>query len=422
MIDFEKKLLNTVLIEPDSLIEIAEILSPQHFSTGVGQKIFDYYLKQYHSQSGIDAIQLLIDLPELEKEINELDNYPGSIYTIKTNASKIIDAYQKRQLEKISNETKEKLKNEDIMDVIEYAQSSIFELTEQGQAKKEKTVEEISRIVIPRLEQIESGDVSGFAVKTGFIDLDKKIIGFKKGELIILAARPSMGKTSLALNIMSNIAKTDAVAMFSLEMPEDSIYLRLLSAESGVSYYNILTGKISNEKRIDFSRAINTINKLKIIVDDTASLSILDFQTKARKLKRKHNIKAVFVDYLQLMRAKSQTREQEISQISQALKKTAKDIEVPVIALAQLNRSVEMKSDKMPELSHLRESGAIEQDADFVSFLYRPSVYGLGDKGEDFTQLIISKQRNGPLGVVELSFQEQIMKFYDYSKYRQSPI
>ncbi len=281
------------------------------------------------------------------------------------------------------------------------------------------------------IEAIHSKNISTFSVPTGYFALDDILGGLQKSDLIVVAARPSMGKTALALSIARNAAIDHEVpiGVFSLEMSTIQLATRLISAEARINAHSIRTGKFRAEDGAKISRTVHKLSKAPIFIDDTPAISILEIRAKARRLKNEKNIGMIIVDYMQLISPSysSDSREREISMISRSLKSLAKELNIPVVALSQLNRAVEMRSDKRPQLSDLRESGSIEQDADVVVFLYRPEMYGIttfpagdlqGQSTEGIAEIIIGKQRNGPTGEVKLKFMKDYTRFESLEIFR----
>jgi replicative DNA helicase len=270
------------------------------------------------------------------------------------------------------------------------------------------------------LSEIKSHTKGITGIPSGFNQLDQMTSGFQNGDFIVLAARPSMGKTALAMGIALEAARNKCAAgIFSLEMSAEQLTLRLLSAESAIGHHNIRNATISSDEWIDLTNVAAQLAEMKIFIDDTAMLNIMDLRAKARKLKAEHGLQILIVDYLQLLHStkKHENRHQEVSDISRSLKALAKELNIPIIALSQLSRAVDSRMDKRPMLSDLRESGAIEQDADLIMFLYRDAVYNRETENPGLAELIIGKQRNGPTGTVYLNFIREITKFEDTAEF-----
>ena len=310
--------------------------------------------------------------------------------------------------------------NEDIGDILDDVEKSIFRLTQNNLRGGFK---QINPIMIDALDDLEQKRKKGSAVTgvpSGLLDLDDKTSGFQKGDLIIVAGRPSMGKTALALSMIRNAAiEADAgIGMFSLEMGSEQLAMRLLCAEARVNMHYVRTGKLPQKLWKNLSFATGELQSAPIYIDDTPAITVRELRAKARRLKSEKDVDMIVVDYLQLMQGprRTENRQQEISEISRTLKALAKELDVPVIALSQLSRAVEQRHDKRPQLSDLRESGAIEQDADIVIFLYRPWVYSKDDEDEGKAEIIIAKQRNGPTGDLKATFISQYARFENISK------
>ena len=309
---------------------------------------------------------------------------------------------------------------EDVFDLLDEAEQKMFNISQEGTKESFTSMKTAVRDAWEMIEAIKANKLGSIAVQTGYFQLDEILGGYQKSDLIIIAARPSMGKTAFALSFMRNAAidYNVPVAFFSLEMSTVQLASRLISAEARMDAHSLRTGNFRDSDGQKISRTVHKLSSAPIYIDDTPGLSILEMRAKSRRLHKEKGIGLIVVDYLQLMNAgsKVESREREISLISRSLKALAKDLNVPVIALSQLNRAVEATSDKRPMLSHLRESGAIEQDADVVIFLYRPEYYGItqfsnGDTTEGVAEIIISKQRNGPVGDVKLRFIKEYARF-----------
>ena len=455
-IEAEQLLLGAILVNNNLCNRVENITITESFYEPIHQKIF---LAILHLRER-SIIATPVTLKTRFEQDNTLKEIGGTDYLVKlaTKASMVVDAeglakviydlYLKRNLisvgEKIvnnafSNHDKEALEQ------IEAAEQDLFKLASYGEG--DNSVDKLNVSLAQAIEKTEfayknQGEVHG--ISTGFMDLDRLLNGMQDSDLIILAARPSMGKTALAVNIALNSCKflqeskkeNKSIVFFSLEMSAEQLALRLLAMESGISSYKIRSGILSKN---DFSRIINTresLYDLPIFIDDTPAISIATLRTKARRLYRTNKIAAIFVDYLQLIRGNARygdvNRVQEVSEVTQGLKAIAKELNIPVIALSQLSRLVEQREDKKPQLSDLRESGAIEQDADVVMFIFREAYYLMRKKPADGTdsisdwqntmnrvqnkcEIIIAKQRNGPIGNVKLFFDSNTTIFKDLS-------
>jgi replicative DNA helicase len=313
---------------------------------------------------------------------------------------------------------------ENVNTILDHAEQSIFNLTEEKDSKIYEHIDPILQKTIKRIEDIAANPNSVIGVPSGIIDLDKVTAGFQRSDLIIIAGRPSMGKTALALTIARNAAieNNSATAIFSLEMSSDQLGQRLLSSEAKIDNSQVRSGQLAANKWKNISLASGKLAAAPLFIDDTPALTVLDLRSRARRLKREKNIELIIVDYLQLMQGdKSENRQQEISYITQQLKALAKELDIPIIALSQLSRAVESRTDKRPQLSDLRESGAIEQDADVVIFLYRPYQYDPENESEKgLAYLIVAKQRNGPTKTVRATFIDTFARFENYTEFFES--
>ncbi len=305
----------------------------------------------------------------------------------------------------------------DAASILDEAEQQIFAIAESGQDDSgPQSIDDLTVQVIHKIEELRQNEGALTGISTGFADLDEMTAGLQRGDLVIVAGRPSMGKTTFSMNIAENVAlnKVGPVLVFSMEMPADSLVMRMVSSLSRVDQYKVRTGNVSEK---DWPRLASTASMLKetqVFIDDTAALSPSDMRARARRVARQHgNLSLIVVDYLQLMKVPGygQNRTLEISEISRSLKALAKELDCPVIALSQLNRSLEQRQDRRPVMSDLRESGSIEQDADVIAFIYRDEVYNENSPDQGVAEVIISKQRNGPIGKVRLAFLGQYTRF-----------
>ena len=426
-IEAEEAIISAILIDNDALLEVIETLAPEDFYRTAHQKIYVAIIDLFDKAEPVDLVTLANKL----KEKGQLEEVGGASYLARlvdavplaVNAqhyAKIVHdkASLRRLIEKSNAIVKrcfEERGNAD--DVIDFAEAAIFEISEK---KSRQSFFPISKIILSNIETLEEKQgnrslVTG--VPTGFSHIDNLTSGLQNSDLIILAARPSMGKTALALNIARNAA-VDAnvpVAIFSLEMSKEQLSLRMLCSEARIDSSRLRGGFFSMEDWHRLTDAAGILSEAPIYIDDSPSLSAMEIRAKARRLKMDKNIGLIIIDYLQLMQGRTgaERRDLEISEISRALKSLAKELELPVMALSQLNRMLEQRTDKRPRLSDLRESGALEQDADVVAFIYRDEVY---NKEEDnpsrgIAEILLSKQRNGPTGDVFLTFLNSYTRF-----------
>lgn len=436
--DMEEAILGAIMLEKSAFDVAAEIIKPECFYQEAHQRIFRAMQQLANNSMPID----LLTVVETLRSNGELEMIGGPFYVTKlTNAvvsSANIDAhcrivvqkYIQRELIRISSEIIGEAYEDssDVFDMLDSAEGKLFEITNNHLKRNFDSIDTVIVKTINRIEEMRNRHEDITGVPTGFESLDRITFGWQPTDLIILAARPSVGKTAFALNLARNAAlnagKPTPVAFFSLEMSSAQLVQRILSAESEIWLEKIARGKLEEyEMKQLYNRGIERLSKAPIFIDDSAALNIFELRAKCRRLKNKHNVGLIIIDYLQLMSGtgdRNSNREQEISKISRDLKGLAKELQVPIVALSQLSREVEKRKEgnKMPQLSDLRESGAIEQDADLVMFLYRPDYYEMNQdefgeniKGE--THVRIAKHRNGSLETVKLKALLHIQKFIE---------
>ncbi len=436
-IEAEQSLLGSLFIDKDAIIRIADIVDAEDFYMDKHKMIYEAIIDLFTKRDPIDLLTLtnrLIDKGQLEliggrTYLMSLSNMvPTSSHV--TNYAEIVQKKATlRKLLKSASEITEIGYNEDedVADILDRAEQKLFAVSQGHQKQAFIPITSILNDAFERIDELhkERGKLRG--VPTGFTDLDNLLAGLQKSDLIILAARPSVGKTTLALDIARNVAVKHKVpvGIFSLEMSKEQLVDRLLCAEANVDLWKMRTGRLSDrEEDDDFPRighAMGILSEAPIYIDDFANANIMDIRTKARRLQMEHNLGLIVLDYLQLMesRYKTDNRVQEISEISRGLKQIAKELNIPILALSQLNRSVESRTPPIPKLADLRESGSIEQDADIVMFIYRESVYkrDLELDRRNLAEIHIAKHRNGPTGLVKLFFDEQKVSFRNLDKY-----
>jgi len=433
-LDLEEVVLGAMMIDKKGVDEVIDILSPDAFYKEAHQYIFEAIFKLFENSEPIDLLTVSSQL----KKDQRLDQVGGDFYLISLtqkvsssahiefHARIILQKFIQRSLIKISNEIIEDSYDEtkDVFDLLDKAESKLYEVTQGNIKKSSETAQELVIQAKKKIEEISNKEgLSG--IPSGFDKLDKLTSGWQESDLIIVAARPGMGKTALTLSMARNIAVNQniPVAFFSLEMASVQLITRLISSETGLSSEKLRTGRLEKHEWEQLNVKVKSLEKAPLFIDDTPSLSIFDLRAKARRLASQHGIKLIVIDYLQLMTAggsqKGGNREQEISMISRNLKALAKELSVPVIALSQLSRAVETRGgSKRPLLSDLRESGAIEQDADIVSFIYRPEYYKIDEwddeertPTEGQAEFIVAKHRNGGLDNIRLKFIGHLGKF-----------
>ncbi len=431
-IEAEQAVIGSMLTDQDAVIAAIETLKPDDFYREDNKLIYTAILNIYNKAEPIDIITLKAELTSMKK----LDAVGGLEYIVelpeKVPTTANVDRYIKiveeksmlRNLIKTANEILSMgyEQTEDVEDVMDHAEKKIFDVMQRKNQKGYTSIKDILVESFTKLEELYNQKQHVTGVPTGFIELDKKTAGLHGSELILIAARPAMGKSAFALNI-GTYAATKAnipVAIFSLEMSKEQVGNRILCSEALVDSNNVRTGELNDEELGKLAETSGELSQAQIYVDDTPGISVMEIRAKCRKLKLEKNIGLVIIDYLQLIQGsgKTSSREQEIAEISRSLKILAKEIDVPVIALSQLSRAVEGRPDHRPMLSDLRESGSIEQDADIVMFLYRDDYYNEDSEKKNIAEVIISKQRAGSTGTVELAWIGKYTKFANLDKYR----
>ncbi|MEX2014550.1 MAG: replicative DNA helicase [Candidatus Saccharimonadales bacterium] len=435
----EASLLGSLLIDSDAIVKVSDILTADDFYDEKHKKIFGAAIDLYDKRTTIDVLTLsnklkekgLLDAVGGSSYLTELTNFvPTASHALEY--AKIIESKAlRRRIIKASQEISElgHRETENVQELIEIAESKLFEVSNNQIKQDIVSLEDILDESFERLDELhkDKGTIRG--VPTGFKDLDNILAGLQKSDLIVLAARPSMGKTALALNIAHNVAlKSDqAVLLFSLEMSKEQLVDRLLAAESGVNAWNLRTGNMSDSDFEKIGQAMGTLSEAEIYIDDSPGITVSDLRTKARREAHKRPLGLVIVDYLQLMSGGSRftsdsgNRVQEISEISRGLKGIARELNVPLVALSQLSRSVESRSPQIPQLADLRESGSIEQDSDVVAFIYREDYYNPETERKNITDILVKKHRNGPVGSIELFFDRDKQRFRSLAKKQATP-
>lgn len=424
-LEAEQSVIGSMIMDKDAILVASEVINSSDFYEQQHGILFDTMLDLFNEGKPVDLVTLQNRLKEKDvpPQISSLEFIRDLVSSVPTSANVkyyaqiVRDKSVLRRLIKVAEETANEcyLDKENLDVILEKTEKEVFNIS-QNRGTKDFT--DIKDIVLRSIDSIEAasknkGSVTGIA--TGFYDLDYKTAGLQPSDLILIAARPSMGKTAFALNIAEYVALRSNIttAVFSLEMSQDQLAKRLLAMNSKVDSQNIRTGNLSSDEWASLMEGARVIGNSGLVIDDTSSISISELRSKCRKLKLERNLGLVIIDYLQLMSGsrRAESRQQEISEISRSLKALAREINVPVIALSQLSRAVEQRPDKRPMLSDLRESGAIEQDADVVMFIYRDDYYHLDSQEPGVTEIIIGKQRNGPTGTIKLAWLAQYMKF-----------
>ncbi len=431
--EVEEAVLGALMLERDAYVTVADIIDTASFYRDEHQKIFEAIKALSTNEKPVDLLMVTQEL----KDRNQLDMVGGPAYIaqltrrvasaahIEFHARIIAQKFIQRELIRVSGEIQVKAYDDtiDVDDLIDFSESSLFKVAEGNIKKETLPIRPVLKAALDLIEEARLREDGLQGVPSGFTALDRITLGWQKTDLIIVAARPSMGKTAFVLSMARNMAvdHNRPVAIFSLEMSGLQLVNRLIAAETELGSQKIKSGRLEDWEWTLLHNKIARLSSAPLFIDDTPALSIFELRAKCRRLKMQHDIQGVIVDYLQLMTAGSDnrgSREQEVSNISRSLKAIAKELDIPIIALSQLNRSVESREGKRPQLSDLRESGAIEQDADIVIFIHRPEYYGITEDDHQnstrgIAEIIIAKHRNGATGDINLSFRKDLAKFSD---------
>lgn len=426
--DAEASLLGAILIDSDAIVKIADIIQPADFYDPKHQRIFEAISQLYEKHNPIDVLTLsdqlknsgFIEFVGGASYLTQLTNFVPTAAHVEQYAEIVAQKALRRRLIKASQDIVELGYKEEsnLQELIESAESKLFEVSQRHIKQDVTSMETILAESFERLDELhkDKGKIRG--VPTGYRDLDNILAGLQRSDLFIIAARPSMGKTALTLNLAHNVAlqSKEPVLLFSLEMSKEQLVDRMLAMESGVDAWALRTGNLTDNDFEKIGHAMGTLSEAQIYIDDSPSITVSDLRTKARREAHIRPLGLIIVDYLQLMSGGSRfsgdgNRVQEISEISRGLKGIARELNVPLIALSQLSRSVESRSPQIPQLQDLRESGSIEQDADVVAFLYREDYYNPDSERKNIMDIFIKKHRNGPTGAVELYFDRDKQRF-----------
>ena len=424
-VDAERAVLGALLLNDEYVHQVSEILLPSDFYQKAYTIIYQAIIDLVQQQKRIDIISLQ-DLLEKRGQLEEIggvtfllslqEDIP-SVGMISQHAQIVKEKSILRELIGSATDIITSCYQQDdseIDSVLDYAEQQVFKIANRRTIQSFVQLNIWLKRTFEHLSDIKNHGKGITGIPSGFKKLDEMTSGFQKGDLIVLAGRPSMGKTGLALSLAAYAAQINqTVGFFSLEMTAEQLTLRLLSLQSGIAHHFIRNASISSDEWLTLTNVAAQLADMKLFIDDTAMLSLMDLRSKARKLKIEHNIGLLVIDYLQLLRTtrKYENRHQEVSDISRSLKALAKELEVPIVALSQLSRAVDSRMDKRPMLSDLRESGAIEQDADLIMFLYRDVVYNQDTENPGLAELIVGKQRNGPTGTIFFNFIGELIKF-----------
>lgn len=432
----EQSVIGAIFLEPQALVTASEVLVPEDFYHSAHKIIFETMQTLNDQRKAIDTITVAEELANK----NLLDDVGGIMYiteiasavptaaNVAFYAGIVAEKSVLRRLIRTATKIVEDgyTREDEVAELLGEAEKQIMEVAARKNSSDFKHIKGVLVETYDHVEQLQNrkGDVTG--IPTGFRDLDRLTAGFQRGDLIIVAARPSVGKTAFALNVAQAVGtKTDEnVAIFSLEMGAEQLVMRMLCAEGNIDAQVLRTGALTTEDWSKLTLAMGTLSRAGIYIDDSAGIRVNDIRAKCRRLKQEHGLGMILIDYLQLIQGpgkSGQNRQQEVSDISRALKGLARELEVPVIALSQLSRGVEQRQDKRPMMSDLRESGSIEQDADIVAFLYREDYYDKETEDANTIEIIVAKQRNGPTDTVKLAFKKEFNKFVSVDWSQQAP-
>ncbi|MFA1819666.1 replicative DNA helicase [Virgibacillus oceani] len=437
-IEAEQSVIGAIFLDPESFSTASEVLMPEDFFRAGHQRIFNAMVHLADKGEPIDLVTVTSFLHN-RKELDEaggvsyLSDVAGSVPTAANIGyySKIVE--EKGMLRRLIRTATDIVtsgfeREDEVEEVLNEAEKNILEVSSRQNTGAFKSIKDVLIEVYDDIEMLhnQSADVTGVA--SGFRDLDRLTSGFQRNDLIIVAARPSVGKTAFALNVAQNVAvNTDEnVAIFSLEMGAEQLVSRMLCAEGNIDAQRLRNGQLQSDDWSKLTMAMGSLSNAGIFIDDSPGIRVAEIRSKCRRLKQEHGLGMILIDYLQLIQGSANSREnrqQEVSEISRSLKALARELNVPLIALSQLSRGVESRQDKRPMMSDLRESGSIEQDADIVGFLYRDDYYDTESEKQNIIEIIISKQRNGPVGSVELAFVKEYNKFVDLDhRYQESDV
>ncbi len=425
-IEAEESVLGALLIDPEALFRVASFLRPDDFYVQKNGWIYQAILDLHERREPLDLVTLRNEMEArgLLEEIGGvayiaqlIESVPTAIH-VEAYGHIVEQAAVRRRLIRAASDIAQLAYQEqqEIEQVIDQSEQALFSISQRRITRDMAPIRDVLKLYYDRIEYLYDHRDESLGIPTGFVDLDRLLGGLQKSDLIIVAARPGVGKTSLGLSIARNAARLGKhVAIFSLEMSREQVVQRLLSAETGIDAQRLRLVNLNEEDWALLSQAMGVLSELPIFIDDTPSISALQLRTKARRLHAEHGLDLIFVDYLQLMvgDVRAENRVQEVSYISRMLKGLARELDVPLLAASQLSRAVEQRADRRPVLSDLRESGSLEQDADVVMFIYREEMYKAETERPNLADIIVAKHRNGPTGQVELYFRQHLAQFLD---------
>lgn len=430
-IEAEQAVLGAIFLEPEAIVTASERLSSEDFYRAAHQRIYSVMISLAERGEPVDLVTATAELQDRKwlEEVGGVSYLSDLANAVPTAAnveyySQIVEekSLLRRLIRVATNIAADGYAEEEEVDtILNEAEKTILEVSHKKNTSAFISIKDVLVEAYDNIEQLQNRTEDITGIPTGFSELDRMTAGFQRNDLIIVAARPSVGKTAFALNIAQNVAtKTDEnVAIFSLEMGASQLVMRMICAEGNIDAQRLRTGSLIEEDWTKLTMAMGSLSKAGIYIDDTPGIKVNDIRAKCRRLKQEKGVGMILIDYLQLIRGdgrSGENRQQEVSEISRSLKALARELEVPVIALSQLSRGVESRQDKRPMMSDIRESGSIEQDADIVAFLYRDDYYDKESESKDIIEIIIAKQRNGPVGTVELAFVKEYNKFVNLER------
>lgn len=435
-LEAEQAVIGAILLQPEALITAMERVRSEDFYSGPHRQIYEAMVEIAENNQPVDLVTLTAHLQDqhLLEEIGGVSYLAKLANSVPTAAN--VDYYAqiveeksmlRRLIRTATNIVSDGYANsEDVAVLLGDAEKKILEISNRRSGSGFISIRDVLMEVFEKVEMLYSNRGNTTGIPSGFTDLDRMTAGFQRSDLIIVAARPSVGKTAFALNIAQNVGirARETVAIFSLEMSAAQLVQRMVCAEGNVDAQRMRTGHLEGEDWEKLTMAIGALSESEVYIDDTPGITVAEIRSKCRRLKKERGLGMILIDYLQLISGRGkagENRQQEVSEISRTLKHIARELEVPVIALSQLSRGVEQRQDKRPMMSDLRESGSIEQDADIVAFLYRDDYYDKESEKKNIIEIIIAKQRNGPVGTVELAFLKQFNKFVSIDRTHQDP-
>lgn len=436
-LEAEQAVLGAILLDSDALVTVMERIISEDFYSTKHQNIFDAMVELAEANEPVDLVTLTVRLQDKQRleqvggvsYLTQLANAVPTAANVDYYAQIIEEKSLTRRLIRAATQIASTgySGSEAVGDLLSDAEQRIMEISQRRSSSGFISIRDVLMEVFERVEFLYQNKGGTTGIASGFRDLDKMTSGFQRSDLIIVAARPSVGKTAFALNIAQNVGirEKETVAIFSLEMGAAQLVQRMICAESNVDAGRLRTGHLENDDWEKLTMAIGTMAEANIYIDDSPAVTVADIRAKCRRLKKEKGLGMILIDYLQLIHGRGRSgdnRQQEVSEISRTLKQIARELDVPVIALSQLSRGVEQRQDKRPMMSDLRESGSIEQDADIVAFLYRDDYYNQDTEKKNIIEIIIAKQRNGPVGTVELAFLKHYNKFVSLDRTHQEPV